>query len=103
MVAQVIEVGQVGRARAASTNSTQLYLHRAKGAAYGNPAPLDAALRSAAAATSEYSVAVANASSSTPGLPPSSLHVLLRWQPALQALYLGEFDQQYTNPYYESR
>jgi hypothetical protein len=100
----VVEVGQVGRARSAATNTTQLYLHRQPGAAYGSPEPLYAAFRRAEDATGgDYRLAVANASARNPGLPPSSLHVLLRWKPQLQALYLGDFDSQFANPYYQSR
>jgi nicastrin len=97
-------VGQVGRARSAATNATQLFLHSQPGAAYGSPEPLYAAFQQAAAAVgSNYKLSLANASASNPGLPPSSLHVLLRWKPALQALFLGEFDSSYSNPYYQSR
>lgn len=47
-------------------------------------------------------VAVSNASSSNPGVPPSSLFSFLRIKPTLPGLVLSDFDAQLRNHLYES-
>lgn len=47
--------------------------------------------------------AVSPASSSNPGVPPSSLMSFLRVKPSVQGAVLAEFDRAYSNPYQGSR
>lgn len=108
-VDQVIEVGQVGRSWNETTNTTTLYLHRQPpgstgrgGQPFGDAGALVNALQSAAANTSEVKVSMLPASSSNPGIPPSSLMTFLRHKPSIQGVVLTEFDRSYLNPYHES-
>ena len=48
-------------------------------------------------------VAVTQASTSNPGIPPSSLMSFLRVNKSIQGVVLTEFDTAFSNPYYASR
>jgi len=48
-------------------------------------------------------VTVQQASSSNPGIPPSSLLSFLRVNSSVQGVVLAEFDKAFTNPFYASR
>lgn len=90
---QIIEVGQVGRGYSEASNSSSFYLHAQKpGTGFGDPNPLIATLQQAAALTTEAQVTVAPASSSTPGIPPSSLMSFLRVKPSIQGVVLADYD-----------
>ena len=53
--------------------------------------------------TQTLQASVSPASSSNPGVPPSSLMSFLRVKPAVQGVVLTEFDREYSNPCQGSR
>ena len=111
LVDQVVEVGAVGRSLRGGGDwdggggaTARLFAHAQRGAAFGDAAPVVAALRAAAAALPpELGASVAPASAATPGVPPASLMSFLRAKPQIAGAVLTEFDQAVTDPYYGGR
>lgn len=107
---QVIEIGQVGRAKlSASSNRPQLYIHQQQpGTGFGDPASMIDVLK--AQETSQdrplpkhLQAEVMIASSRNPGVPPSSLFTWLRVRPSIRGVMVADFDEVFENPFFESR
>lgn len=112
----LIEIGQIGKAQRQgqsiasafprvngnSSGTYQLYAHTEKtGAAAVAARPLQAALEAVSFAGSE--IVLSNASTTTPGLPPSTASSLLRQRPDLAAVVIEEFDTEFLNGPYHSQ
>mmetsp|Transcript_423 Transcript_423/g.1083 ORF Transcript_423/g.1083 Transcript_423/m.1083 type:complete len:756 (+) Transcript_423:101-2368(+) len=98
-VDQVIELGSIGRAFDASSQSTKLFAHSQPPTGWGNASSLIDELQSASH-TTPSKIDIHKASSSNPGIPPSSLFSFLRAKPSIAGVLLAEFDRQFINPYY---
>lgn len=104
LIDQVLEIGPVGQALSGSPPAARLFAHAQKGAAFGNTSGLVLALQEAAEQLpTALQTVVAPASSSNPGIPPSSLMSFLRIKPSIAGVVLTEFDRSYSNPYQGSR
>ncbi|KAI8468238.1 MAG: Nicastrin-domain-containing protein [Monoraphidium minutum] len=104
LIDQVLEIGPIGRALSGDPQAARLFAHTQRGAAFGDAAPLlDALAAAAEGLPPELKTEVAPASSSNPGIPPSSLTSFLRVKPSIAGAVLTEFDRRFTNPYHGSR
>ncbi|KXZ43598.1 hypothetical protein GPECTOR_86g392 [Gonium pectorale] len=101
LVDQVLEVGQVGAAFESSKNQSTFFLHTQQGSAFGDAAMLLSAAQTAATADSPQVRAV-QASTTNPGIPPSSLMSFLRVKPSVAGMVLADFDSSFKYPYYQS-
>eukprot|EP00878_Enallax_costatus_P016016 GHUV01016792.1.p1 GENE.GHUV01016792.1~~GHUV01016792.1.p1 ORF type:complete len:668 (+),score=142.24 GHUV01016792.1:770-2773(+) len=106
LIEKVVEIGQVGRLPAATsqTPTMELFAHSQQGAGFGDTTDIRTALTAAAQGESSAAeVSIQAASASNPGIPPSSLMSFLRYNRSIQGVVLAEFDTGFTNPYYASR
>eukprot|EP00873_Tetraselmis_striata_P019094 jgi/Tetstr1/439358/TSEL_027793.t1 len=90
-IAGVVELGAVGQAGGG------VYVHRQRGAAFGDASGLVAALQGA-----EAGLPVREAGTSNPGIPPSSLMSFLRTNASIPGVVITEYDAAFSNPYFES-
>lgn len=92
-IAGVVELGAMGQA------GSGLYLHRQRGADFGDTSPLVDALKGA---TGEGGLPVEEADASNPGVPPSSLMSFLRANASVPGVVVADFDSSFSNPYFQS-
>eukprot|EP00210_Caulerpa_lentillifera_P002616 g2503.t1 len=97
---QVIDLGQVGNP-VKSEGNYRFYLHEVN-SRKGASNELKRSLLETSREASNLQLSLQSASESNPGIPPSSLEVLLSFNSNLEGILIEEFDQNYSNPYYNS-
>ncbi|PIN06941.1 Transmembrane glycoprotein nicastrin [Handroanthus impetiginosus] len=94
----VLEIGSVGKGSPQGINT---FFAHASGATSSVNGTLDALKRAQDALRNE-SIIVKTASTSNPGVPPSSLMTFLRKKPKISGLVLEDFDSAFSNKFYHS-
>ncbi|CAD7701186.1 unnamed protein product [Ostreobium quekettii] len=99
-ISQVVELGSLG-APGNVGGTPRIFLHRSN-ASSPSSSPINAAfVASAAEMIGQHKIIVENATG-TPGLPPSSLKSFLLEVPAIDGVFVAEFNTKYTNRFFES-
>jgi len=95
-IVAIIELNQVGNLFHNNPDTATVYVHQ-------EPGGTNQLLQLLSSATTGLNIVVQPASSTNPGIPPSSLMSFLAQKPSLNGVVLAEHYAQYTNNFYHSQ
>ncbi|WVZ07497.1 hypothetical protein V8G54_020843 [Vigna mungo] len=98
LIEKVIEIGSVGKGLSGGVNN--FFAHTEGDSSASNQTM--AALKRAQESLLSENIKIASASSSNPGIPPSSLMSFLEKNPAISGVVLEDFDSVFVNKFYHS-
>ncbi|QCD98450.1 nicastrin [Vigna unguiculata] len=98
LIEKVIEIGSVGKGLSGGVNN--FFAHTEGDSSSTNQTM--AALKRAQESLLSENIKIASASSSNPGIPPSSLMSFLEKNPAISGVVLEDFDSVFVNKFYHS-